>query len=166
MRLGGLVWVESQLAELYQLWSQIEAHAPAAVFFATAGSHHSWHAEVVGDCLPTSPALGAQNAIQAPTKGWRSAISILGSLTGPDTTTPRLKAINKFIDPWLDREIGALVELARPVSDAPMMRWLRFVSIDHHDDGDAVSAMLAARSGEAVRFDDHVMLGEIDLTAD
>jgi len=164
-RLGELVWVESQLCEIYRLWSRVESHAPAAIFFATTGEHHGWHAEIVRNCLPTSPALDAASAVQAPTTGWLSAIKTLASLTNPDATGPRLKAVTKLIDPWLDREIGALTELGRPVSDAATMRWLRFVDIDHNDDGQVAQGLLAARSDDAIRFDDHVALADIDFTA-
>jgi len=163
-RLGSVVWVESALADVTEQWSRIEAHAGAAVLFASTSGHHRWHAQIVRDCLPTSPQLQAEQAVRPPTDGWKNAVEVLASIAEPDATSTRLRALAKIVDPWLDREVGALVDLARPVSDAAMIRWLRFLSIDHHDDGEAVAQMLAARAGEAVGFDGHVLLHSIDLS--
>jgi hypothetical protein len=162
-RLGSLVWVEEQLAELLRAWSTVEAHAPAAIFFATTGRHHRWHGEIVRSCLPTSPQLLEPEVVQPPTGGWRTSMATLQDLTDPDATAARLKSLAKVIDPWIDREIGVLLELARPVSDAPMMRWLRFVSLDHYDDGAAAEMLLAALVSDAVRFEDHMVVNTLDL---
>ena len=163
-RLGGLVWVERRLAELASEWSRIDASAPAAVAFAALGGHHAWHAEIINQCLPTSPALAAGEVIEAPTAGWQRAVDTLRTLDAPDATTTRLKALVRVVDPWLARELGALTELANPVSDAAMTRWLRFAMLDHHDDGDATIRLLTNRSGEAVTLDEHAVLSELDLS--
>ena len=113
-RLGGLVWVEEQLSQLLAGWAANEASAPAAIFFATAGGHHAWHAQVVRGCLPTSPRLTEHDVVVAPTIGWTRTITTLGTLTDAGATLPRLKALVKVIDPWLDREIGALVDCGPP----------------------------------------------------
>ena len=162
--MGGLVWVESQLATIMRSWSQIEVEASVAVGFATIAGHHQWHSEVIEACLPTSPALDAEAAVSAPTEGWEAATQRLAALTDPDATTARLKAVVRVVDPWLSREIGALQELARPVSDAPMQRWLRFVSIDHDDDGEWASKLLTRGGNDVIGFDEHVLIGELDLS--
>ncbi len=92
-------------------------------------------------------------------------MTTLAELMEPDATVPRLKALAKVIDPWLEREIGALQELARPVSDAAMMRWLRFVSIDHHDDGQACALLVSSQSSTTVSVQDHRVIASLDLGA-
>jgi hypothetical protein len=162
-RLGGLLWVEEQLAELLSSWARVEASASVAVVFAATSGHHRWHAEVVRECLPTSPRLREVEVVSAPTAGWENAIATLSTLTGVNATLPRLKALVKVIDPWVEREIGALVDLSRPVSDAAMMRWLRFVSIDHHDDGAATASLLTSQASAAVSVNDHRVVASLDL---
>jgi len=165
-RLGGLVWVEEQLAELLANWASTEEVASAAVFFATTSRHHQWHAQVVRDCLPTSPRLLISQVVRAPTVGWERAIVSLGELSRGNGTVPRLKALAKVIDPWLDREIGALGDVARPVSDAAMMRWLRFVSLDHHDDAAAAGLLSSSHaSSSAASVEDHRLISSLDLAA-
>ena len=159
-RLGGLVWVEEQISQVLTLWAANEATAPTAIFFATAAGHHEWHAQVVRDCLPTSPRLLESEPVVAPTTGWDNTITTLRNLTDADATSARLKTLVKVINPWLDREIGALVDLARPVSDAAMMRWLRFVSIDHHEDNEAATHLAASQT---VRVGDHRLIANLDL---
>ena len=162
-RLGGLVWVEEQLSQLLAGWAANEASAPAAIFFATAGGHHAWHAQVVRGCLPTSPRLTEHDVVVAPTRGWTRTITTLGTLTDAGATLPRLKALVKVIDPWLDREIGALVDVARPISDAAMMRWLRFITIDHHDDGQAAALLTASTASNTTYVDDHRLIAGLEL---
>jgi len=163
-RLGALVWVEEQLAQVLTQWGAIEDHAPSAVVFATTARHHAWHAEIIRGCLPTSPQLLEDEVVCTPTAGWQTAVVSLRALTDPGDTAVRLKALVKIVGPWLDREIGALLELGRPVSDAAMSRWLQFVSIDHQHDGEAVAALLTSQSSNAVRFGDHRVIAELDLS--
>lgn len=163
-RLGGLVWVEQSLSEVLSDWAQCDADPAAVILFGTTARHHRWHAEIIRGCLPTSPALLEVDPVRPPTEGWQRAINSLQGLVAPTSTATRLRAIVRTIDPWLGREIEALTLLARPVSDAAMQRWLRFVSIDHHDDGEAAQAMLEALAGEAVQLDDHQLLQQLDLT--
>ena len=162
-RLGGLVWVEEQLSQLLAGWAANEASAPAAIFFAIAGGHHAWHAQVVRGCLPTSPRLTEHDVVVAPAIGWTRTITTLGTLTDAGATLPRLKALVKVIDPWLDREIGALLDLARPISDAAMMRWLRFITIDHHDDGQAAALLTASTASNTTYVDDHRLIAGLEL---
>ena len=163
-RLGSLVWVEAGLAEVLAGWSSIEAHAGAAVLFATTSGHHSWHAAIVRSCLPTTPSLLDPDVVTAPTTGWIESMNKLRAVDDPEATTARLKAVARVIDPWLDREYGALRDLARPISDAPMMRWLNFAALDHDHDGDAAAQLLTTRTAQAVRFDQHVLVNELRLT--
>lgn len=163
-RLGALVWVEGQIAELLAAWSRIETSTAVALAFRTAGGHHQWHAEILAGCLPTSPLLEPDAAVRPPTPGWQKTIDTLMRVTEPEATAARLRSMVKVLDPWLAREIGVLIELARPVSDAAMSRWMRFVLIDHADDGETLATLLAARSSEPTRFEDHAVVNALDLT--
>jgi len=163
-RLGSLAWVEDQIADVLTTWSAIESHASSAIFFSTTSAHHRWHAAVIRQCLPTSPQLRAADVEGPPTGGWSASIATLGGLIDPDATAARLKALAKVVDPWLDREVASLLDVARPISDAAMMRWLRFISIDHDEDGQAARELAAARSADAVRFDDHRAVSALDLS--
>lgn len=162
-RLGGLVWVEDQLASLLEAWSQCDQHAPAAVAFARASGHHRWHAEVVRSCLPTSPQLLETEMVAAPTKGWQHSMDTLNAIVEADRTAVRVRALHKVLNPWIEREQSALLDLARPVSDAPLIRWLNFVAIDHRHDETAMAELVAQLSSETVRFDDHVVVNDLSL---
>ena len=163
-RLGALVWVETQLAELLTGWSSIESEPAVAVHFATVGRHHRWHAHVIGECLPTMAALDRTAVVVAPTAGWQTSVETLRGLVGPDATSARLRSIVKVIDPWVAVDTASLLDLARPISDAAMCRWLRFVELDHHDDGAAAAELLANLNEPAVRFDDHLVVHDLDLS--
>lgn len=115
------------------------------------------------ECLPTSPALAEAAKPQPPTPGWEAAIELLQTVVGPDQSAARLTAVVRELDPWLVRETGALLELARPVADAHLIRWLRFVELDHHDDGAAFAELLDAVQANTVNLSDRSLLASIDL---
>lgn len=163
-RLGGLVWVEQSLSDVMSGWTTCEADPASVVLFGIAARHHRWHAEVTRGCLPTSPALLEPDPVRPPTEGWQRAVKSLHELVAPHSTATRLRAVVRTIDPWLQREIDALKLLARPVSDAGVQRWLRFISIDHHDDSEAAQRLLTGRDQEAVLLEGHQLLQQLDLT--
>lgn len=165
-RIAELVWVEQSLAELYEAWSAFEPHSGARILLAQASRHHAWHAEVLTGCLPTSPQLGEQATPRPPTQGWADAITMLRSIDAADQSPARLAAIVRQLDPWLVRETTALLDLARPVADAHLTRWLRFIEIDHHDDGAAMAELLDALQANTISLRDRSLLGQIDLRRD
>jgi len=154
-RLGALAWAEQAVGDCLQKWSAIEPDPVIAVFFDTAGRHHQWHAHVIRDCLPAYESLRENEPEQPPSPGWAAAIDAMGSLHDPDSTAARLRVLAKSIDPWFERELGMLMELANPVSDAGVSRWLRFVTLDHAEDGARAAVFLSNRSDDAVRLEDH-----------
>ena len=160
-RLAALVWVESQLAELLARWASVDEHPGACILFLQAGRHHEWHAEILRGCLPTSEQLATEP--HPPTEGWRDAVERLTGVDAPEQTISRLGALVRELDPWLARETDTLFELARPIADAPLLRWLRFIEIDHDDDGRGLAELLDALATNTVSLTDHSMLHEIDL---
>jgi len=162
-RLGSLVWVEQQLSALLMSWSRVEAEPSAAIAFFTAARHHNWHSEVMAGCLPTSPQLRETELVTAPTPGWEDAMALLSDQQQPTATTMRLGALTKVIHPWLERETSALVSLARPISDAAIMRWLRFIELDHSDDGDSLALLCASVESTTIQLEDRVLLTQLDL---
>ena len=163
-RLGGLVWIEKQLAEVVGTWSGADANPRAQVLFAEASRHHGWHAEIVGGCLPTSEDLNPQAAVRAPTQGWGHAVDQLGNLSDPESTVGRLLALTRVVDPWIARETGALVDLANPVSDRAMTRWFRFVDLDHDVDHDQMVELVNELQADTISLGDRTILHSFDLS--
>lgn len=159
-RIGALIWVEEQLADVALGWSRSVQQPAAAVAFAEAGEHHIWHASTLRDHLPTSAALDAAAAVRAPTKGWeRGAATLVGIVEMQSRAT----AMTRLIHPWLDREFEALFAVCNPTSDRALLRALRFCDLDHSGDLAAI-AQLGDSSG-AVNLGDRRRLNEIDLSA-
>lgn len=162
-RLGSLVWVEKELGELLVTWSKIEAQPSVAVALFATGRHHQWHSELIESCLPTSPQLQEPVLVTPPTPGWAEAIALLNEQIAPSATSARLRSLIKVINPWLERETAALRDLARPISDAAILRWLRFVELDHFDDGSAMAQLLTSVESTTVHMEDHVLLSQLNL---
>lgn len=162
-RIAALVWVEQTIADLYESWSALEPHSGARILLARAASHHRWHAEILTQCLPTSPQLAEAATPSAPTAGWADAVTTLQSIDGADQSPARIAAIVREIDPWLVRETTSLLDLARPVADAHLTRWLRFIEIDHHDDGKVMAELLDVLQANTISLADRSLLSGIDL---
>lgn len=160
-RLAALVWVEQQLVDVLELWAMSSADAAATVAFGRAARHHEWHASLLVEALATSPQLDASARIVAPTSGWTAAATKLKALESVDV---RLTAVERIVEPWLEREIGALRDLANRVSDRDHDRLLGFVSLDHTADHAEIRELLAERSQAAIDLDDRRELAEITLT--
>lgn len=163
-RIAALVWVEQSLADLFEAWSSAEVHSGARILLAQTGRHHAWHAQVLSECLPTSPELADRAMPRRPTQGWADAIALLRSIVDGDQSPVRIAAVVRELDPWLVRETSALLDLARPVADAHLTRWLRFIEIDHHDDATSMAALLDVLQANTVSLHDRSLLSQIDLT--
>lgn len=162
-RIAALVWVEQTVANLYDSWSALEPHSGARILLARAASHHGWHADILTQCLPTSPQLADVATPVPPTTGWSDAVTTLRSIDGSDQSPARIAAIVREIDPWLMRETTSLLDLARPVADAHLTRWLRFIEIDHCDDGEVMAELLDALQANTISLADRSVLSGIDL---
>lgn len=159
-RLASLVWVERRLGEILGSWVRSTADASLVVAFSRIASHHDWHASLLQEVLATSPELNATDRIVAPTEGWRRAIEQMASL---DDTEARLAAIAQVADPWLRREIGALRDLANPLSDRDHDRMLQFVCLDHEADSAELVALLKQHEIGAVQLQGRREVASIDL---
>lgn len=162
-RLGGLVWVEEKVFELMGAWSDIEPHPRAKVLFATLSRHHGWHCQVLAQCLATSSQLVSAEVVAAPDPAWPAALEKLRGVNNPDGTSLRLLAIERVIDRWLEREITALTTLISPVSAAPMLRWLRFVAMDHDNDHEQARGLLAQFKTRSISLKDHSFVACLGL---
>lgn len=163
-RLAALVWVEKAMADLLDGWSRIEAHDRACAVFARAAAHHRWHADTIAGIVPTSPRLAEAATPHPPTSQWQAAIASLAELDAPDRTATRLAALVRELNPWLARETAALVDCAQPIADSALVRWLRFIEIDHHDDGSAVAELLNTLATNTVDMRDYELIASIELT--
>ena len=164
-RLAELVWVENAVADVFAAWSIHEADAASALAFRVAAGHHRWHGEVLAGCLPTSAQLAEQCRPKPPTAGWEAAIDVLHGLAEPDQSSTRLTVAVRKIEPWLERECSALLQVLRPIADAALLRWLRFIVDDHQRDHAPLSERLVALQGNTVQLGDRALLERIDLTS-
>lgn len=161
-RIGQLIWVEEHLADLLASWSTNDVHHRAAELFAATSGHHAWHAQVLRDQLPTSPQLVEASAVAPPTVGWSDTIATLADLTGEQTAL-RLTVWLELLDPWIEREVEALVTCTPPVSEAALHRWLRFCTIDHVDDTTIAAALATQLRSNTTSLTDRSFLLALNL---
>ncbi len=159
-RIGGLIWVEQQLFELLGAWATDETDVASKLLFAETGRHHGWHAQLLTEALPTSPELLDRSLISAPSDGWVSAPSQLRRLQGAGV---RIRALERVLNPWVDREIAALQDLAVPSSDRPSTRLLNIVGFDHRRDQSECERVTEKRNSDVVDLDMQRLLASIDL---
>lgn len=163
-RVAQLIWVEQTLSEVMVAWSSAEPAAARAVFYAEAGRHHRWHAEILTTCLPTSEQLVSASEVRAPSEQWSKTALELRALGAEDDSSLRAQALTQEIHPWLDREETALRDIGGPTSAKHLIRWLRFIALDHHDHLDRVTNLVRVSAAEPTRLSDRAALGRMKLT--
>jgi len=133
--IGAYASVEGRL---YEVLGVLAAHEPApeaAVLLDTLSQQHAWHASLFSQCRPRPPGdSGVPPAPPAP------AAQVLDALAGLPDSAGRLAALARVVLPRLVTGYRRHRALARPLSDANVMRALRLVVRDE------VEAMVEAEA--------------------
>lgn len=161
-RLAQLIWVAESMAEIFDGWTTVESRHRNVILFAEASGHHRWHGEILRRCLPTAEQLELEKRIIAPAH-WQPATEAMRTLDAVDDAHIRLLVLAREIYPWLTREVGALLDIASPHSDGHVLRWLRFISIDHDGHRHRIAALLSDFDAESSRLSDRSVLAQVQL---
>ena len=120
---------------------------PAAkLLLARHSAHHGWHAELLGDCLPSTKDHDPEVATAAPSAEVAAALETIAAETG---TLERLVAAYQVLGPERIAAYDRHLDAANPASDAAIRRSL---SIVLHDEVDHVTeglTLIETVTGEA-----------------
>lgn len=131
-RLGGLAWVSRKL---FAIEGQRAGGATnhGAVHLSTHSRHHGWHAQLLAEAMPDSPALESAAHIVAPAAGWFAAVEFMDKLDDDDTVAVLVGLYRHLVPRALSGTTRLLADLTDP-GDAAMRRSLEFVLADQQTD--------------------------------
>ena len=128
--LGCARWLELRCFEVLGGWVASTAEPEVKLALARQSHHHAWHAELFERVLPVANGL-ADHRDAEPGGGWTAFMDSLGAL---ELTADRLTAAYALLLPAKLAEYEHWLEVADPVRDAPVRRWLGFVVADERVD--------------------------------
>lgn len=139
-RAGAARWLDGRLFEILGGWVASVPEPEVKIFLATQSAHHGWHASLWEERLPTLHDVEPASWI-GPAPGVEPAVAKLAEAT---TTVERLVGVHRVLLPRLAAAHAEHLEKANPVADGPIIRTLRLVLQDEHED---------QRSGERLLHD-------------
>src|SRR4051812_19988461 len=156
-RLGHLRWWSLQLFERLGRWAADVDEVEPKLFVAAAARHHAWHADLLGERLPTSSSAAralSPDAQTVPPDGATPFLAALDGLEGPGTTLEKLVVAERVVVPRLVAAQTAHLDACSPVADGPTMRSLRIVLSDELDDWRVAQGLLVdlTRDAAAVKI--------------
>lgn len=130
-RLGALSWVSAELFAVEGRWAASMTSSAAVEHLATHSRHHGWHAQLLADALPDSPALGARRHVASPTAGWARAFDTVAATTADaGTDSYRLSALYRCFVPRLVALMADLTSDLGDPGDAAVARIVAIVDLD------------------------------------
>ena len=147
-RLGGVVWVERRLFETLGAWVRIVADPALSIALATQARHHAAHAQSLEALLPETRDHDPEAFVSAPTEPTPSRppmAEVLRRLVGPTAIDAGSDEIATLLEVVLPAQVGALdawVADASPVRDAPGIRGVTAILVEHRADRDRLAALV------------------------
>jgi hypothetical protein len=146
-RIGAFRWLEIRSFEILGAWVPTVAEPAVKLLLARHSAHHGWHAELLGDCLPSTKDHDPEVATAAPSAEVAAVLDTIAVETG---TLERLVAVHQVLGPERIAAYDRHLDAANPASDAALRRVLRIVlndEVDHVTEGLTAIETLASGSG-------------------
>lgn len=141
-RLAHLRWIETRLFECTGAWVADEEAPAVRRLLATESRHHGWRASMWDELVPVLHDLDPGDTAPTP-----AAVAFLDAVGDARGTVERLTGLANVVLPYVLRCYEDDLASATEVSDAPVARVLRLVSLDAGDDWRAAEALLRSSPG-------------------
>ncbi len=150
--LGCYAWVEERCYEVLGRCSGALTDPGVQVHLGTRARHHAWHSELWRQHLPVWAGPGPDEFVTPAHPALEELVEALEAPQAPDTTLAVLVGIYRVVVPAKVVAYAAHLAAASPVSDAPVIRSLRFALHDEHEGWEEGESLIQARctSSEAV----------------
>lgn len=133
-RIGEVRWFERRLFEVLGGWvTDVDDRAVQAML-ATQSHHHAWHADLLGQCLPSGREFDPEGMTRPAGDATLAFVDRLGDAPGPGRTIEKLTGVYRVVLPRLIAWAGDHLARASTVGDAPTIRAVRLVLRDDLDD--------------------------------
>ena len=124
---GHACWVERRCFETLGAWVPSVPEPEAKLLVARHSRHHGWHAELLGEVLPTTRDHDPARLVAPADPAWPDVLAEVGAAT---TTLDRLVGVYQAVVPALVTAYDTLLERASGWSDGPVARQVRLVVDD------------------------------------
>ena len=133
-RVGNYKWVEMRLFEVLGGWVATVPELDVKMRLGTHCYKHAWHADLWHKRLPELREMSPERLTAPANDELVAFIDAMTEPEAPDLTIEKLTGVYRVLIP---RKIAAYtyhLNGTSPITDAPTIRWLRFILIDEVDD--------------------------------
>ena len=133
-RVGNYKWVEMRLFEVLGGWVATVPELDVKMRLGTHCYKHAWHADLWHKRLPELREMSPERLTVPANDELVAFIDAMTEPEAPELTIEKLTGVYRVLIP---RKIAAYtyhLNGTSPITDAPTIRWLRFILIDEVDD--------------------------------
>src|SRR4051812_6006624 len=153
-RVGNYKWIETKTFEVLGGWGATVPELDVKMRLGTHCYHHAWHAELWHKRLPE---LREMNPDRLTLPANDELVAFVDAMTGPEApgeTIEKLVGVYRVLIPHKIAAYTFHLNATSTITDAPTIRWLKFILEDEFDDwrdGEMVLQSLIRTPGEVDR---------------
>lgn len=139
-------WVEEQIFEILGRWSLELPEPEAKLLVARHAAHHGWHAQLWSERVPNL----REGSVRAPDpSGWANLLEAVQESSSRHATALRLAGMYRVVLPRLIGQYRQVASRTSEAADRPVMRTIRLVTNDEHQDAQEGEILLQSLLREA-----------------
>jgi hypothetical protein len=143
-RVGHYKWVEMRLFEALGGWVATVPELDVKMRLGTHTYKHAWHADLFNKRLPELREMNTERLTTPANEHIEAFFQALTEPEGPDQTIEKLVGVYRVLIPHKIAAYTYHLNATSTITDAPTIRWLKFILIDEMDDWRDGEMMLQA----------------------
>ena len=133
-RVGAYKWVEMRLFEALGGWVATVPEMDVKIRLGTHCYKHAWHADLWHKRLPELREMNPDRLTQPANDGMVRFVEALTAPEAPGETIEKLVGVYRVLIPHKVAAYTFHLNATSSITDAPTIRWLRFILEDEMDD--------------------------------
>ncbi|MBV8979576.1 MAG: hypothetical protein JO086_01620 [Acidimicrobiia bacterium] len=153
-RVGNYKWVEMRLFEVLGGWVATVPEMDVKIRLGTHCYKHAWHADLWNKRLPELREMNPDRLTEPPNDAMVQFIEAMTAPEAPDETIEKLVGVYRVLIPHKIAAYTFHLNATSTITDAPTIRWLKFILQDELDDwrdGELMLQSLIRTSGDVER---------------
>jgi hypothetical protein len=133
-RVGNYKWVEMRLFEVLGGWVATVPEMDVKIRLGTHCYKHAWHADLWNKRLPELREMNPERLTQPANDAMVAFIDAMTAPEAPGLTIEKLVGVYRVLIPHKIAAYTFHLNATSSITDAPTIRWLRFILEDEFDD--------------------------------
>ena len=133
-RVGNYKWIEMRLFEALGGWVATVPELDVKMRLGTHCYKHAWHSELWHKRLPELREMNPDRLTQAPNDAMVEFAEAMTDAEGEEKTLEKLVGVYRVLIPHKIAAYTFHLNATSTITDAPTIRWLKFILIDEMDD--------------------------------